>query len=172
LRICFQALLILLLPLSGECQSDADQSQEPSEPIEEIVVRGNKSLIILKHEMYEAEEALYGLFNSLNTDDDFDIHCYSEASTGSHIKQRVCRPQRFGKLVSDATQRMMLGEPYVFPTAEINEMNERMLAEMTAMAAEHPEYLEALVKFTEKREIHEFERKRRCEGRLLICRRE
>ena len=66
MRICFQALLILLLPLSGECQSDADQSQEPSEPIEEIVVRGNKSLIILKHEIKDL--TFYTLYGHLSVE--------------------------------------------------------------------------------------------------------
>jgi len=109
LRICIHlsikivgvALLLLVLPLSGECQSDAVQTQEPSEPIEEIVVRGHKSLIDLTHEMYE-----------------------------------------------------------------------RMLAEMTELASERPDYLNALIKFTEATQTLESEHKRRCEGRLLICRRQ
>jgi hypothetical protein len=171
-RICFQALLFLLLPLSGECQSDAVQTEESSEAIEEIVVRGNKSLVNLKLEVYEAEEVLYGLFNSLNVDDDFDIHCYMEASTGSHIKQRICRTQKIGKLISEETQKMARGEPYIYPAAEIKEMNERMLVEMTKMASDHPEYFKALIKFTEARQKLESEHKRRCEGRILICRRE
>ena len=163
------ALLLLVLPLSGECQSDAVQTEEP---IEEIVVRGHKSIIGLKLEMYKAEEALYDLFNSLNSDDDFDIHCYREAKTGSHIKQRICRTQKLGELLAEQTQRMMRGEPYVYPAAEIKRMNERMLAEMTEMVSEHPEYLNALVEFTEARKTHDSERKRRCEGRLFICRRQ
>jgi len=164
------ALLLLVLPLSGECQSDAVQTQEPSEPIEEIVVRGHKSLINLKHEMYEAEEALYGLFNSLNSNDDFDIRCYEEAPTGNHIKQRVCRTNKLGKILAAETQKMMRGEPYVFPIAEINKMNERMLAEMTKMTSERPEFLNALIKFTEAKQTLGSEHKRRCEGRFLICR--
>jgi hypothetical protein len=165
-------LLLLVLPLSGECQSDRVQTEEPSEPIEEIVVRGNKSLIKLKHEMYEAEEALYDLYNLLNINDDFDIRCYKEAPTGSHIKQRICRPQKLGELLSEQTQRMLRGEPYVYPAAEIEKMNEHMLAEMTEMVSEHPEYLDALIKYTETKQTMESERKRRCEGRFLICRRQ
>ena len=166
------ALLLLVLPLSGECQSVAVQTEEASEPIEEIIVRGHKSLINLKHEMYEAEEALYGLFNSFNTDDDYDIHCYKEASTGSHIKQRVCKTEKLGKLLAEYTQEMMRGEPSVFPAAQIKEMNERMLAEMTEMASERPDYFNALVKFTEAKQTLESEHERRCEGRFLLCRRQ
>jgi hypothetical protein len=166
------ALLLLVLPLSGECQTDTGPTEESSEPIEEIVVRGYKTLIVLQHEMYEAEEALYDIFNSLNSNDDFDIRCYKEAATGSKLKTRVCKTQKLGKILAEQTQAMMRGEPYVFPAAEIREMNERMLAEMTEMASERPEYFNALVKYTETRQTLESEHKRRCEGRFLICRKE
>ena len=166
------ALLLLVLPLSGVCQSDAVQPQEPSEPIEEIVVHGIKPLVHLKREMYVAEEALYDIYNSLNSDDDYDIHCYKEAPTGSKITQRVCRTEKLGKILAEQTQKMMRGQPYVFPTIEINKMNERMLAEMTELASTKPEYLKALETYDAKKHTWESERKRRCEGRLFICRRE
>ena len=164
-------LLFLALPLSGECQSDAVQTQYSSELIEEIVVLGYKSLIDLKHEMYEAEETLYGIFNSFNSDDDYDIHCYEEAPTGSKLKQRICKTEKLGKVLAEETQKMMRDEPYVFPTDEINKMNERMLAEMTELASTHPEYLKALESYDAKKKTWESERKRRCEGRVFICRR-
>lgn len=166
------AILLLALPLSGECQSESVQEEDSSEPIEEIVVRGYKPLVHLKREMYDAEEALYDIFNSLNSDNDYDIHCYKEAPTGTKFKQRVCKAEKMGKILAEQTQAMMRGEPYVFPTYEINKMNERMLAEMTEMVESQPEYLNALVKFIEAKQILESEHKRRCEGRFLICRRE
>jgi hypothetical protein len=166
------ALLLLMLPVPGQCQTDTGPTEDSSEPIEEIVVLGRKPIIQLLHEMYDAEEALYDTYNSLNTDDDFDIRCFKEAPTGSHLKQRICRPQKLGKILAEVTQAMMRGEPTVFPTAEIDQMNERMLAEMTELTLERPDYLDALVKFTEARQIYESERKRRCEGRFLICRKE
>ena len=164
-------LLLLALPLSGECQSDAVQTQESSELIEEIVVWGYKPLINLKFEMYEAEEALYKVFNSLNSNDDYDIHCYEEAPTGSKLKERVCKTEKIGKILAEQTEKMMRGEPYVFPTNEIKKMNERMLAEMTELASTHPEYLKALETYHQRKQTWESEHKRRCEGRLIICRR-
>jgi hypothetical protein len=122
--------------------------------------------------MYEAEEALYDVFNSLNSDDDYDIHCYEEAPTGSKIKQRICKTEKMGKILAEQTQKMMRGEPYVFPKAEINKMNERMLAEMTELASTHPEYLKALETYDQTKQTWESERERRCEGRIFICRRE
>ena len=166
------ALLLLVLPLSGKCQSDAVQTKEPSEPIEEVIVRGHKSIIDLKHEMYRAEDALYGLYNSLNTDDDFDTRCYEEAPTGSKIPRRVCRANFYGKLLAELTQRRMRGEPITNPVFEIRRMNERRLADMTEKALEHSELLKAIVRYSETKQTLESERKRRCEGRLFICRRE
>ena len=167
-----EVVSLLVLPVSGVCQSESVQTQESSEPIEEIVVHGHKSIIDLKHEMYEAEETLYGIFNALNSDDDFDIHCYEEAPTGTKIKQRICKTEKMGKILAGQTQKMMRGEPYVFPTNEINKMNERMLAEMQELASTHPEYLKALESYDQTKRTWESERKRRCEGRLFICRRQ
>ena len=67
---------------------------------------------------------------------------------------------------------MMRGDPYVIPTAEINEMNEHMLAEMTELASKNPEYRKALEMYYRKKQTWESEQKRRCEGRFLICRKE
>ena len=163
-------VLLLVLPVSGACQSESVLAAESSEMIEEVLVLGSKSLVKLKLEMYRAEDALYDLYSSLNTDDEFDIHCYKEAPTGSHIKRRVCRPNFLTKLLREETQRMMRGEPYVYPTAAIKKMNEHMLADMTETALEHPELLNVIVRYSETKQTLESERKRRCEGRFLICR--
>ncbi len=165
-------VLLLVLPLSGVCQSDVIQTQEQSEPIEEIVVRDYKPLVFLKREIYEAEDAVYDIFNVLNSDDDYDIRCYKEAPTGSKIKRRVCRTEKLGDILAGRTQRMMRGEPYVSPTAEIKKMQEHMLAEMTELVSTHPELLKALESYAAARKKWESERKRRCEGRIFICRRQ
>jgi len=170
--ITTRVVLLLVLPVSGVCQSESVQAEEPPGPIEEVIVRGSKSIIDRKHEMYEAEEALYGLFNSLNTDDDFDIRCFKEAPTGSHIKRRVCRTNFVTRLIREETYKMMSGGIFVYPAAEINKMNELMLADMTEKALEHPAVRNALVKYTEAKQTLESERKRRCEGRFLFCRRQ
>ena len=165
-------LLLLALPESGVSQIESIETEEPAEAIEEIVVHGHKSLIDLKHEMYEAEEVVYGVFNSLNSDDDDDIHCYEEAPTGSKIKKRVCKTEKLGNILTEQTQKMMRDEPFVFPKAEINKMNEILLAEMNELAATHPEYLKAVQMYDQKKRTWESERERRCEGRVFICRRQ
>ena len=164
-------LLLVVLPASSVSQIESTQAEESSEPIEEIVVHGHKSIIDLKHEMYEAQEAVYDIFNALNSDDDYDIRCYEEVPTGSKIPRRVCRTEKLGDILAGRTQRMMRGEPYVSPTAQIKKMKERMLAEMTELVSTHPEFLKALESYDAKKKTWESERKRRCEGRIFICRR-
>ena len=153
--------------MSGVCQSESVQAEEPPETIEEVIVRGSKSLWKLKFEMYKAEDAIYDLYNSLNTDDQFDIRCYKEVPTGSKIPRRVCRTKFYGKRHAEETQRMMRGEPYIDPVFEIEKMKKRILADMTEKALEHPELLKAIVRYNETKQTLESERKRRCEGRLF-----
>jgi hypothetical protein len=37
------------------------------------------------------EDRFYLRYNELNTNDDFDVHCVSEARTGTRLKKRSCR---------------------------------------------------------------------------------
>jgi len=63
----------------------------------------------------------------------------------------------------------MLGEHYVYPVAEIKQMNERLLTDMTEKTLEQPEMFEALIMVTEAKRALESERKRRCEGGVIFC---
>jgi hypothetical protein len=76
-------LTALALPLAAAAQDD--------EATEEIVVVGDKSVGQLRREVYEAEENFYDLYNALNDDPDFDVKCYYETPTGTHVKNHVCR---------------------------------------------------------------------------------
>jgi len=119
-------LLFALTPL-GMCRIAAAQQAEPgpTETIEEVVVYGNKSLSQLRRELYKAEDAVIDLFNSLNSDDEFDIRCYKEAPTGSHIKKRVCKTNYVRDLIGKATRRSLLPDGmYIHPAAEIKQKDE------------------------------------------------
>ena len=165
------ALAVLLpgLPETAECQGEPTRAEEQPQVMEEVIVWGSKSLMDLKLEMIEAEDTMFELFNSFNTNDDFDVRCYRETSVGSRIKQRVCRTNIQRKLLRRASQRMMAGEPYVFPAAELKHAEKSLLENMTEPALEQPEMLDALMRATEARQALESERERRCEGKFLFC---
>jgi hypothetical protein len=165
-----RVVLLFVLPLPGVCQSEPVLAEEPPETIEEVIVRGSKSLIELKHEMYRAEDALFDFFNLLNTDDQFDVRCYEEVPTGSKIPQRVCRTNWFRDLHSAETQMMMRGEPFMYPVFRNKKMDERLNELMSKAIREQPKMLDALARHAEAKETLESERERRCQGRFLICR--
>jgi hypothetical protein len=164
-------LLFALAPLSM-CRIAAAQEgePEPTETIEEVVVYGNKSLVQLRRELYKAEDAVFDLFNSLNSDDEFDIHCYKEAPTGSHIKKRVCKTNYFRDLIGEATRQAFLTGMYHHPVAKIKQKDELMRKEMEALLVERPKLLKALNEYSDAKQVLESEHRRRCEGRFLICR--
>lgn len=99
------AALIVFTALSLSevaAQSDAATADEPdpaAEPIEEITVVGERLLRDLRLDVQAARENVYGLFNSLNSNEEFDIHCDDAARTGTRMVERVCRPE----FVDDAT---------------------------------------------------------------------
>lgn len=66
--------------------------RQPVQDVEEIRVISNRSLIMLKRQVLQAEVDMFNLFNELNDDDEFDIHCRMEARIGSLIKKQICRP--------------------------------------------------------------------------------
>ena len=167
-----RVVLLFVLPLPGVCQSEPVLAEETSGTIEEVIVLGSKSLVKLQREMYRAEEALYDLFNSFNTDDDFDIRCHKEAPTGSKIKRRVCKSSWFRNQHAAETQKLMRGEPFMYPVFRNKKMDERLNELMSKAILDQPKMLDALDRYTEAKQTHESERKRRCEGRFPFCRRQ
>jgi hypothetical protein len=64
---------------------------QPPQDIEEILVRGGKTLRQYRLELERAREELVNLFNEVNEGNDTDLRCRDEIPTGSRIPRRVCR---------------------------------------------------------------------------------
>ena len=138
--------------------------QESSETIYEITVYGNKSLSALRRDVYMAEENFFDVFNSLNQDDEYDVRCYYEVPSFTHIRHHVCR----ANFVVDATSaeaemwRTEKRERPIAPAAwKIQSKKKRLRELMEALVDERPELNLALNKYTEAKEVLESERKRR-----------
>lgn len=105
------ALLFALTPPGmGKSPSVPQGEPEDSTTIDEIIVYGSKSLNQLRLEMNRAEEIVFDRFNSLNSDDEYDIHCYKEAKIGSRIKRRICRANYVRHLTSEAISQTVTGQ--------------------------------------------------------------
>ena len=96
---CSLALVSFATILSGRAIQPAEQAlQQPPEAalqppadIEEVIVRGGKTLSQWRLEVDQAQDALLQLFNELNEGVDNDVQCRKEIPTGSRIPLRVCR---------------------------------------------------------------------------------
>lgn len=172
-RVCatIVTLMLALVPV-GFCQTTSNHEDErvSSETIEEIVVYGEKSMTQLRVELHRAEDKVYTLFNSLNSDDEYDIHCYLEAPIGSHIRRRICRANYEVKATTEESRRLLLGLPSASAWATIQAKNKLLREEMEALVVERPEFLEALSEYSDANQILESEHQRRCEGRAILCR--
>ena len=169
---------LLALSPAGIGQAPLVQAErlETEETVEEIVVIGTKPLRTMRFQMYQAEEDFLDVFNSLNSDDEFDVHCTTYAPTGSHINQRYCVANFVRRFQSDEAQRWMLDQSPSSPSSWVGfqrdprfrAKNKQLQQEFDRLIAASPELRDVLQKFNEAQETYEAERKRRCDG-SIVC---
>ncbi len=137
--------------------------QDASESIEEIIVYGEKPMHALRREVYRTEESFFEVFSALNQDDDFDVHCFYEIPSFTHIRRHVCR----AKFVVDATSAeaaRFMGKtagPGMPADLATKRKTEQFREIVEAMVAERPELLQALDEYTKARQTLESEQQRR-----------
>ncbi len=138
--------------------------QESSETIEEIIVYGDKSLHDLRREVYKAEESFFALFSSLNEVDEYDVRCYYEVPSFTHIRTHVCRANCVIDATSAQAEEWSTEGPRrpISPAAwKIQTKKKRLRELMEALVAERPELLQALSEYTDVKQTLESEKKRR-----------
>jgi len=138
--------------------------QESSESIEEIVVYGDKPLSTLRREVYKAEENFFDLFSSLNQDDEYDVRCYYEVPSFTHIRRHVCRANFVIDATSAQAEEWRTAGPRrpIAPAAWKIQSKKKIMRElMEALIAERPELLQALNDYTDKKQNLEAEKERR-----------
>ena len=92
---CSLALVSFAAFLSGRvlaetlAQPPEETLAEHPEDIEEIIVRGGKTLSQYRLELEQAQDELFKRFNEANQGNDTDVRCRDEVPTGSRIPQRV-----------------------------------------------------------------------------------
>ena len=137
---------------------------ETSEPIEEIVVYGDKPLHALRREVYRAEENFFDKFSSINEDDQYDVRCFYEIPSFTHIRRHVCRANFVIEATSAESAPFFSEQVGAFsrPAAfEIDRKKERLRELMEAMIAENPELLQGLIKYTDRKQTLEAEKEKR-----------
>lgn len=81
----------------------AQQEQE----MEEITVIGQKLISTLRQQIYRAEDNAFEIFNTLNDDDEYDVHCEMVARTGTLIRKRMCLPNFYHRATADNSAELL-----------------------------------------------------------------
>jgi hypothetical protein len=145
---------------------------------EEITVVGQRTLRDFRLEVQLARERVFGLFNSLNSDDMFDIHCRNVSRSGTRIPQRVCQPQYSEDLTHDAGNEFAILVKGCVPLTEaclqggnsraqavLSEVpirGQQLAEEVQRLALENPEFRQAIVGY--EAVARRYENARRAEG--------
>ncbi len=122
---------------------------------EERIVTGQQSLTQLQRQIDQAQDRMFGMFNELNDDDRYDIHCRKERRTGTILSQRVCKPgflRNSTSLNANAYLATLQGGAAVSspdPQAESGYHYPILREKMNALAGQNPEFAEAVAKHYE-----------------------
>ena len=94
---CTLALVGCAAILSGRvlaetlAQPAEEPPAQPIQDVEEVIVRGGKTLSQWRLELEQARDDMFKVFNEENQGDDTDMQCREEVPTGTRIPLRVCR---------------------------------------------------------------------------------
>ena len=140
------------------------------EVVDEITVIAPRSLRVLERQIERADEAMYGLFNKLNKDPLYNVHCRLEKGFASNIRRRVCKPEFEREIMSEVLEDEIrmgnLGEQnysssYSLPASELRDHREELKRRMIRLAEENPELAQAIYKRAELQRAYAKERQRR-----------
>ncbi len=141
---------------------DAPPAAEPRSgaDVEELIVPG-RAPANLRLEIQRLETAVYDRFNALNGNDDFDIHCFERAPTGSNIPLRTCAPNFVIEAEARAARNMLKdgrgSNANNFNRAELNlsmeQKSRELTEEMQRVAREDEQLLRDLARLAELRQL-------------------
>jgi len=137
--------------------SETKQEKHVNEPeIERIQVTGDRPRIYLRRAMVKAENNFYDLYNQLTTNNDFKVQCEKVFKPGSHIKNRVCKPN-FTKTIRSNMHANdladMMSSSYNQAVAfRMKNMQEKHYRAMEKTVNNNPKLKELLLSFHSKRQ--------------------
>ncbi len=112
----FSIILILPAPTSAQDNSLIDDTQQVARLPYEVVVTPTITISDLRKLIVAVEDDFFEKFNELNIDDDYDVACYKEKVTMSHITTRICEPWFMIKARGDAAGEMAYNLGTTFAT--------------------------------------------------------
>jgi len=130
---------------SGVKEESGVAADSPAnEAVEEITVYGEKTVQAIKAQIMQADRRLYGIWNELNDDREFDVHCRMEGVYASRRKERICLPAFEHGVLEEAWDDLGTWTGAGRPQAEIRRKREIMRQKMINFAAENPDLAAAI----------------------------
>ena len=160
------ALLLLYAPVTlGQTQAAEETETISSEAIDEITVYGERSIIVLQKELELAQVRMFDLFNTLNSDDEFDIECDYEQHLGSRRWHHVCTPKFATRQAAHQgavflTRNKKTGQVQAV-THHNRRMDKKLWAEMAVLVNANPELRKAFEELTKAKNAIDVERQKR-----------
>ena len=160
--LCWVVLLGIASPALAQEVALAPQG---AEGVEEVIVPGRRPEN-LRVEIERLETAVYQRWNSLNSTDEFDIHCVEQAPTGSNIPTRNCAPnfviraesRAASKILTDGRSSGANNQNRAEHTMLMEQKSRELTAEMQRIAREDEQLLRDLVRLDELKQMQSGER--------------
>jgi hypothetical protein len=132
----------------------------PAAAVDEVVVPGRKDEP-LRVQIERLENSVYDRFNALNSNDEFDIHCFEQAPTGSNIPVRKCWPNfalEAEKRAAGKSLRRMQGVGGGAGNSESErasnaEKSKQLIAELQRVAREDEQLARDLTRLAQLKEV-------------------
>jgi len=151
--------LVVLLGFGARLLAQEAASPLPSAGVDEIIVPGRVPEN-LRIEIERVETAVYERFNALNSNDEFDIHCFKQAPTGSNIPLRTCAPNFVVRAESRAASNLLAdgrGKSNTRNPAEyamrMEQKSRELTEEMQRVAREDEQLLRDLTRLNELKQL-------------------
>jgi hypothetical protein len=144
---------------TGQDATVQSVSRPPPSGDDEIIVYG--SIPELRRQLRHTRDAMFLRFNEINSDDRFDIHCYSEAPIGTRIKREHCLSNSWREQdanIGQAVVRWLQGEagvpPQVYRAQQLL-WQHKLGEEWLRLASEDAGFAETMKRFELAREALE-----------------
>jgi hypothetical protein len=159
--------LVSTVGLAGEAAPVPVRPDTELTELDEVRVLGVK-VSQMRARLIAAEERFYARYNELNTNNDFDVECKSEARLGTRLRRRSCKPVYFANAQTAEAQAIILGDDPVDAQVVLLERMEEYRKAALAVINSDPK-LRKLARDREKlEELFIKERNKRMKGRWIL----
>ncbi len=138
---------ILLCQVAFAQEAEPEVSKEAESTEEEVVVLGRRRLQSMRVEILQAQEYVFTIYNALNDEDDYDIHCRMRKHVGTHIQKRVCSSRIIDNARAEAEQSISRAQANVNLEVTIRRFEKIVKQRMREMVNEDEQLYEAMKKY-------------------------